>query len=75
VQGKLPLKVEEASQSCEQKNESRGETLLPFRGFQRKNGRTKSSEEISRSSVGCWILRRCKESYGGSVQKILSSGA
>jgi hypothetical protein len=28
---------------------------------QRKNGRSKSSEEISRSSEGRWILRRCKE--------------
>jgi hypothetical protein len=41
-------------------NESRGETLLHFVDCIRKNGRSKSSEEISRSSEGCWILRRCK---------------
>jgi hypothetical protein len=32
-----------------------------FMGFHKEDERTKSSEEVSRSSVGHWILRRCKE--------------
>jgi hypothetical protein len=53
--------LREASQVGEQVNESRGETLLHFVEFQRENGRSKSFEEISRSSVGRWISRRCRE--------------
>jgi hypothetical protein len=58
---KCDLKVARASQVGEQVNESRGETLLHFVDSQRKNGRSKSFEEISRSSVGRWISRRCRE--------------
>jgi hypothetical protein len=68
------LKVlREASQVGEQVNESRGETLLHFMDFIRKNGRSKSSEEISRSSVGRWISQRCKE-LQCKCGKVLSSG-
>jgi hypothetical protein len=49
-----------ASQVGERANESRGETLLSSQNPQGENGRTKSLEEISRSSESHWISQRCK---------------
>jgi hypothetical protein len=53
--------LRETSQVGERENESCGETLLHFEDFIRKNGQTKSFEEVSRSFVGRWISRRCEE--------------
>ena len=49
------------SQVAEQVNESRGETLLHFMEFIRKNIQMKSFEEVSQSFVGRWISWRCDE--------------
>jgi hypothetical protein len=43
----------EASQACKKAKESCGETHFHFMDYTRKNGRSKSSEEILRSSEDC----------------------
>ena len=58
---------------CRLVNESRGETILLFMDFHEENGQTKSSEEISRSTVVvgyCGGARRLQ----WKCQRILSSG-
>jgi hypothetical protein len=51
----------EASQVGEQTRSSVEGHFFLFVDFHKEDGWTKSSEEVSRSSVGRWILRRCKE--------------
>jgi hypothetical protein len=51
-----------------------GGKFVNFVDCTRKNGRSKSFVEISQSSVGRWILRRCKEitartSEGSEIRK------
>jgi hypothetical protein len=53
--------LREESQVGEQVNKSSWRDTSSFRGFIRKNGQSKSSEEISQSSESHWILWRCKE--------------